>query len=104
MMENNIEKLRQLARSPMAGKPQENGMAAANIETVKAERIGRSVALNCASASVEAFGMVFASVDACKGYSADKIQNLLRSIKASEYADNLKLLGFEDDMKEEIPF
>ena len=71
-------------------------------ESLKAMRIGRATAMNMAGASVEAFARVFASTESCKKYTEDKIQSLLRSIKQSEYQDNLNLLQVAGD--DEIPF
>lgn len=74
-----------------------------SLEDVKAERIARSVALNCASQVTEAFASVFHATDDCKLYTDDKIRGLLKSIKQAEFYDNLKLLGVEVK-DEEIPF
>lgn len=75
-----------------------------SLEDVKAERIARSVALNCASQITESFARVFESTDACKGYSDEKITGLLRAIKHSEFHDNLELLGVKSKEEEKIPF
>lgn len=75
-----------------------------DFESVKAERIARSVALNSASEMTASFARVFAVTDACKGYSDDKISGLLRAIKHAEYHDNLTLLGVEARENDRIPF
>ena len=85
MASNSLDKLRALqsggVSSPPAG------------EDIKAGRIARACALNNAAMLASAFAQVFAATDACKSYTAEKVETLLRSIKNSEYAENLELLG-----------
>ena len=97
-MENSLERVRQLQ-----GREASTGTKyVPDSESLKAQRIARACALNAAAVSVESFARIFSAVDACKGYDAEKISTLLRSIKTNEYQDNLKLLCADKD--EDAPF
>ena len=70
-------------------------------QSLKDRQIARSVALNNAAILTQAYAHIIAATDMVKGMGEKEVKGWLKSMKISEYAENLKLLTGEDA---EIPF
>lgn len=62
-------------------------------DRARQDGIGRSVALNNACLMVDSFARAWASCESVKNRTPEDIQDMLRSLKESQYRDNLGLLG-----------
>lgn len=76
-----------------------NGHIDAN--KVKSDAIAKAVALNCAAQLTEAYAHIIAATEMVKTMDEPQIKNWLKSMKQTEYSDNLKLLTGKD---QDIPF
>lgn len=101
---DNLERLREIAKSTPSKFQGVNNVPAGNtIEQnmrMKNEAIARACALNCAAQVTEGILRALISGEVFKNMSVDAIRNLTKTIKDSEYADNLKKLG----QSEGVPF
>lgn len=70
-------------------------------DKLKNDRIARCVALNCAAQITEAYAHIISATNMVKTMSEPEIKGWLKSLKQTEYADNLKVLTGEEP---EIPF
>lgn len=70
-------------------------------QTLKDAQIAKSVALNCAAQITEAYAHIIAATDMVKTMTEPQIKGWLKSLKQTEYAENLKVLTGDEP---EIPF
>ena len=71
-------------------------------ERLKNDRIARSCSLNCAAQTVEAYAHIIAATDMVKTMTNDQIKGWLKSMKQTEFAENLRWITGKND--EEIDF
>ena len=110
LTENTLQKLKALKTKPIdtlsqkkEASPEEPEISYEDREKLKSRQIARACALNCAAEVTAAFARTLASTDMAKTFTVEQLNGLIKSIKATEYADNIKILS-GDDSEEEIPF
>ena len=67
-------------------------VASNGYQAQKDAQIAKSVALNNAAILTQAYAHIIAATDMVKGMGEKEVKGWLKSMKISEYAENLKLL------------